>query len=114
MDAAGVQLGLDGLLQVIADVALGHGAALGERHIRGVAALVGGKLHGQVDHAHLGAVAVADDDLVAFFHQVHDGLGGLLHQLQLLFGGISKGVAPQRHYDSLTHSLTSESRTSQP
>ena len=61
----------------------------------------------QVDHADLGAVAVGDDDLVALGDQVHDGLGGLLDQLELLIGGVSQGVSAQRDDDAFAHSSMS-------
>ena len=96
---------------MISDVTLSHGTALGEGHERCIAALVCGELHGQVDHADLGAVAVTDDHLIAFFHKVNDRLGGALHQLKLLFGGLTQSVAAQCYYNSLCHRLTSESHT---
>ena len=96
---------------MISDVALSHGTTLGEGHERRIAPLVGGKLHSQVNHADLRAVAVTDDYLVAFFHKVDDRLGGALHQLKLLFRGLTQGVAAQRYYNSLCHCLTSESHT---
>ena len=102
--AAAGQLVADGLLQVVADVALGHGAALRERHI-GLDRL--GLRRGaqtQVDHAHLGAVAVGDHHLIAGGDQIHDGLGGLGDETQLLGGGVAQRVAAQRDNNSLRHS----------
>ena len=74
---------------MIADIALAHGAALGERHCRRFAAVVGGKLHRQVNHAHLRAIAVAHHDVVAFFHKVYNCAGSLFYKLQLFLGGIA-------------------------
>ena len=59
-----VHLAADALLQVITNVALGHGAALGQRHLGGTDGIVGSG-EGVLDHADLRAVAVGDDDLVA-------------------------------------------------
>ena len=64
---------------------------------------VGGGGKAQVDHAHLGAVAVGDDDLVALGDEVHDGLGGGAHQSQLLGGGVAQGIAAQGDNDTLAH-----------
>ena len=78
--APGGQLVADGLLQMIADVALGHGAALGEGHIGLDGAGLGGGGKTKVNHAHLGAIAVGDDHLVALGDEVHDGFGSVVDQ----------------------------------
>ena len=57
---AAVHLAADALLQMVADVALGHGAALGQVHGGGADGVVGGG-EGVLDHADLRAVAVGDD-----------------------------------------------------
>ena len=101
--AAAGQLIADGLLQVIADVALGHGAALREGHIGLDGLGLGSGGQAQIDHTHLGAVAVGDHDFIACSDQVHDGLGGLGDQPELLSGGIAQCVAAQRDNDSLRH-----------
>ena len=101
--AAAGQLVADGLLQVVADVALGHGAALREGHIGLDGLGLGSGGQAQIDHTHLGAVAVGDDHLVALGDQVHDGLGGFADQGQLLGGGAAQGVAAQRDNDSFRH-----------
>ena len=102
-DMAAGQLVVNGLLEMVADVALGHGAALGEGHVRLDGAALGGGGKAQVDHAHLGAVAVGDDHLVAVGNQVHDGAGGLGDQMELLGGGAAQGVAAQGDDDSFAH-----------
>ena len=87
-----VHLAADALLQVIADVALGHGAALGQRHLGGADGVVGGG-EGVLDHADLRAVAVGDDDLVALLDEAEEGMGGVAHGLDLLDGVVAEGVA---------------------
>ena len=93
-DAPGGQLVADGVLQVIADIALAHGAALGEGHVALDGAGLGGGGQAQVDHAHLGAVAVGHHYLVA----------GLGDQPELLLGGFAQGVAAQGDDDAFGHS----------
>ena len=95
IDAALGQLVADGVLQVVADITLGHSAALGEGHIALNGAGFGGCAHGEVDHTDLGAVAVGDDDFVAGLDEVNDGLCGLGHELELLIGGVAEGVAAE-------------------
>ena len=99
-DAACGQLVADGVLEMIADIPLTHGAALGERHIRFDGPCLRRRGHTKVYHAHLRAVAVGDDDLVAGLDEVDDSLGRLGHELQLLGGGIAKGVAAQSDDDA--------------
>ena len=101
--AAGGELVADGVLEVIADVALAHGAALGEGHIGLDGLGLGGGGHAEVDHADLGTVAVSDDDLVALRDQVDDGLGGLGDESELLIGGVAQRVAAERNDDAFTH-----------
>ena len=72
VDATGSELALNGLLQVVTDVTLGHGATLWEGHGRRAATIVGRVLKGQVHHAHLGTVAVTDDHVIALLDEVHD------------------------------------------
>ena len=103
-DAPGGQLVADGVLQVIADIALAHGAALGEGHVALDGAGLGGGGQAQVDHAHLGAVAVGHHYLVAGLDQVHNGTGGLGDQPELLLGGFAQGVAAQGDDDAFGHS----------
>ena len=59
--------------------------------------------HGDVDHAHLGAVAVGHHHLMAFFDQVHDGLGRVLHGDHLLRQIFAQSVAAQGDDDTFTH-----------
>ena len=114
--AAVLQLMLNSLLKMIADVALRHCAAFGEGHERGVPALVRGELHREVYHADLRAIAVADDDLIALLDEVYDGAGGIADKLKLLLGGFAKRVSPESDNNSFCHVffLTSALRTSQP
>ena len=100
--AAGGELVADGVLQVVADIALAHRAALGEGHV-GLDGLGLGGGHAEVDHADLRAVAVGDDDLVALRDQVDDGLGGLGDKGELLVGGVAQRVAAQGDDDSFAH-----------
>ena len=98
------QLVPDGDLQIVADVALAHGAADGqgaEGILVRLLLVQGG--HGLLDHAHLGAVAVGDDHLVALRRQIHDGLGGVAHRLPLLLIVIPQGVAAQGDDNSFSH-----------
>ncbi len=104
-DVAGLQVVQDGLGQLVADVALGHGAGLGEGHVRGL--VVVGRRVGErvVDHADLGAVAVGDDDVGAVLDHVHDALGGVPHERKLLLRGVAEGVAAQGDDDGLAVAL---------
>ena len=85
-----MHLAADALLQVITDVALGHGAALGQRHLGGADGVVGSG-EGVLDHANLRAVAVGDDDLVALLDQAEESVSGVAHSLDLLNGVAAKG-----------------------
>ena len=98
---------LQGVLQIVADIALTHGHAHGKRHHIGGRLLlaVGGK--GVLDHPHLRAVAVGNNHLMSGFDQIHDGLGGLLHGLHLLWQIFSQGIAAQGDDDSFTHIVSS-------
>ena len=97
------KLFFQGVLQIVADIALTHGHAHGKRHHIGGRLLlaVGGK--GVLDHPHLRAVAVGNDHLMSGFDQIRDGLGGLLHGLHLLRQIFSKGVAAQSNDNAFTH-----------
>ena len=101
------QLFPDGILQVIADIALAHGGADGHGGygVRGVLPGEGG--HGDIDHAHLGAVAVDDHHLVALLDQVHNGFGRVLHSGHLLRQVFAQGIAAQGDDDTFTHDDTS-------
>ena len=106
---------LDRLLKMIADVALRHCAAFGERHERGVPALVCGELHCKIYHADLRAVAVSDDDLIAFPYKIDDGSGGIAYKLKLLLGVFSSAFPPSATTIlSAIFLLISMLRTSQP
>ena len=101
--AAGGELIADGVLQMIADIALAHRAALGEGHVGLDGLGLSGGGHAEVDHADLRAVAVGDDDLVALRDQVDDGLGGLGDESELLIGSVAQRVAAERNDDAFTH-----------
>ena len=87
-----VHLAADALLQVITNVALGHSAALGQRHLGGTDGIVGSG-EGVLDHADLRAVAVGDDDLVTLLNQAEKSMSGVAHGLDLLDGVVAEGVA---------------------
>ena len=93
--AAAGQLVADRLLQVIPDIALGHGAALREGHVGLDSAGLCRGAQTQIDHTHLRAVAVRHDHLVACGDQIHNRLGGLGNQMQLLGCGVAQRVAAQ-------------------
>ena len=104
VDAAVEQLLAQGILQVVAYVALAHGNADGERAGDVLLRVGAGQLgHGGLDHAHLGAVAVGYDDLVASLDEVGDGLGSLLDGYHLLGKIVAQGVAAEGDYYALTH-----------
>ena len=92
----------EGLLQVVADVALAHGAALGEvdlGELLGVDLVGGGE--GVLDHADLRAVAVGDDDLVAHADDLEQGRRGGADLCDLLFRGVAKGVSAEGDDDAV-------------
>ena len=95
-----VHLATNALLQVIANVALGHGAALGQRHLGGADGVVGSG-EGVLDHADLRAVAVGDDDLVALLDEAEEGVGGVAHGLDLLDGIVAESVATEGDDDTI-------------
>ena len=91
----------DGLLQVVADVALGHGAALGEVHARDLGVGLVGEGEGLLDHADLRAVAVGDDDLVTLLDDLEQRGSSGADALDLLLGGVAEGVAAEGDYDTV-------------
>ena len=105
LDDAPVQkLFPQGILQVIADVALAHGHADGQGAGNVFFGVRAGQFgHGRLDHTHLGAVAVGHHHLVTFFNQVRDGTGSLLHGHHLLGKILAQGIAAQGDHDALTH-----------
>ncbi len=86
----------DALLQVITNVALGHGAALGSG-ISGVPIGVVGSGEGVLDHADLRAVAVGDDDLVTLLesHQVERAWAVLLTASICSTGLLPRALPPR-------------------
>ena len=103
VDAAANQFATHCLLQVITNVALSHGATLGEGDARCATAILGRELECQVHHAHLRAIAVTDNHIVALLNEVYDGGSGSLDELELLFGRIAQGVSAQGNYKSFVH-----------
>ena len=78
-DSTGKQLSLQGILDIIANIALAHGAA--DAHgCRSVINVDTAQLsHGLVDHADLRSVAVGDRKLVISLDQVSQCFGGDLY-----------------------------------
>ena len=103
VDATGGKFALHGLLQMITNVALRHGATLGERHCGRLSVVVVGVFKREVHHAHLRAVSVADDHVVALFHEVHNSSCCILNEFQLLFRIVSEGVASKSYYKTFVH-----------
>lgn len=95
-----VHLAADALLQVVANVALGHGAALGQIHGRGADGVVR-RGEGVLNHADLRAVAVGDDDLVALLDEAQKGVSGVVDLLDLLGRGVAQGVAAEGNDDAV-------------
>ena len=100
---------LQGVLQIVADIALTHGHAHGQGHHIGGRLLpaVGGE--GILDHAHLGAVAVGYRYRVPGFYQIRNGLGGLLYRQHLFRQIFAQRVAAQGDDDSFTHTAAPHS-----
>ena len=109
IDPAVQHLLAQGVLQVVADVALAHGNADRER-ARDVLLGVGSRElgHGLLDHAHLRAVAVRHHDLVALLDEVHDRARRVLDRLHLLRQVVAQGVATEGDDDSLRHLMPSQ------
>ena len=110
VDGALAQLVEDGPLQHVAHAALGHGVA----DVEGKSGDGGGRrLHLQQDVAHLRAVAVDDDQLVALaddlHHQLRRFLGvAVLFLGRALFAGLQHGIAPKSDQSQfLSHLLLS-------
>ena len=95
-----MHLAADALLQVIADVALAHGTALGQVHLRRPDGVVG-RGEGVLDHADLRAVAMGDDDLVALFDEAEERVGSIVHALNLLRGRIAQRIAAECDDDTV-------------
>ena len=94
-DVATLELVQDGLGQLVADVSLAHGAALGQRHGRRLAVMGVRVVERVLDHADLRPVAMGHDDVHALAHHVDDVRGGVLHQLELLLRRVAQGVAAE-------------------
>ena len=90
-DSSAEKLSTDGVLQVVADIALTHGRALRQRHGRDGGVRFRGGVERRLDHADLRTVAVADDDLVALADYLGDVLCGHHDVLKLVFAG--RGLA---------------------
>ena len=95
-----VQLGAESLLQVVADVALRHGPALGKVH-DGNRGIVGrGDAKGALHHVDLGSVAVGDDDLVVGVDGLEKPRRDLADAVELTVEAVSEGEPSERDDDS--------------
>ena len=112
--AAAAQLIVQRLLQMIADIALGHGGALREGKGRKARLFTGGEIHRRVDHADLRAVAVADDQLMPLRDHVRDHDGGAAHRRDLIGRALTQSVAAQGHCDPSLRHLSRAWRRSRP
>ena len=95
-----VHLRAEPLLEVVADIALAHGAALGKVHDGNLGVLRGGDGERLLDHAHLGAVPVGDDDLGVLVDDAEKRGRRGADALDLLLGRVSEGVAPEGDDDA--------------
>lgn len=95
-----VHLAADALLQVVANIALGHGAALGQIHGRGADGVVR-RGESVLDHTDLRAVAVGDDDLVALLDQAQQRMRGVVDLLDLLGRGVAQRIAAEGDDDAV-------------
>ncbi len=67
-----MQLVVNRLLQMISNVALRHGAAFGQGNARSPSS--GGEfVQSKVDHPHLGAISVTNNDVVPGLNEVNNG-----------------------------------------
>ena len=94
-----MKLAGNGVLEVIADIALAHGAAFGKRHLCFNDAVGCAVAQTQIDHADLRAVAVGNDQLMTLLNKLDDGFGGIANLCLLFFRRIAEGVSAQRYYD---------------
>ena len=83
----------DCILKVIADIALAHCTALGERHIRLDCLSLCCSCHTQIDHTNLRSVAVCYNNFVSLLDQIDNGLSRLTDKFKLFIRGVSKGVS---------------------
>ena len=101
------QFVFDRVLQVDANVALAHRDAVGQRHL---SVSVGRRgVHRVLNHAHLGPIAVGDDEGVAVGCEVDDDLGRSRHGRLLLGDVIAEGVASEGDDDCLLFHFLSPS-----
>lgn len=95
-----MELILDRVLEVIADVALAHGDTVSQRQglteiddaVRGITLI-----QARLNVADLWAVTVADDDFVTIFNQASDWLGDDANTLDEIIELCTEGIAPQRN-----------------
>jgi len=91
-DAPAEQLCFQGILNIVTDITLAHGAA----HAHGGWGIVNIKTaklrHGLVDHTDLRPVAVGDGQLVVSLHQICKSFGGNLNGVPLLHGSVSECI----------------------
>ena len=95
-----VQLGAEGLLQVVADVALRHGPALGEVH-DGDRGVIGRRdAERTLHHVDLGSVAVSDDDLVVGVDGLEEPRRDLANAVELTVEAVAEGEPSERDDDA--------------
>ncbi|CDC70214.1 unknown [Oscillibacter sp. CAG:155] len=66
--------------------------------------------HGGIDHAHLRAVAVGHNHLMALFNEIHNGPGSMLHGGHLFRQILAQSVAAQSDDNAFTHSGDTSSK----
>ena len=96
----GMELTGNGVLEMVADIVLTHGAALGERYLRLDNAVGGAVAQPEIDHADLRAVAVSNDQLMTLCNKIDDRFGGVADLRFLFFRRIAESIPAQRYYDS--------------
>ena len=96
----GMELMGNGVLEVVANIALTHGAALGERYLRLDNAVGGAVAQPEIDHADLRAVAVGNDQLMTLCNKIDDRFGGVADLRFLFFRRIAESIPAQCYYDS--------------
>ena len=84
INAALNQFGADAVLKVVSHISLAHGRAHGHGRLAVSIMLFAEFIHGSVDHAYLGSVAVYDGYLPAFLDKVRNDLCGPGHGSLLL------------------------------
>ena len=94
------QLLLNPLLQMEPDVSLAHGRALRQFKGRNLSIHRACSVKRLAYDSHLGAVSMADDDLMPLFYKSDKGRSRIVNALLLLLRRIAQGIAAQGYYDS--------------